>query len=206
MLNMLVFFALVSVVLFVASNGNPFDTKPSQVHIALAGVDANGNPNGMSISYHTNVATSSSSVKYGVSSRRYSNTIQGSQLSYYETFHHHVVLGNLQPSTMFYYVVGNDLDGWSKEFTFKSAPTSESLRGNYTFAYFADLGSVNGEWTVKHMESIKDSVQLILHGGDVGYADDSFLHMRCALKFCYEKAYNTYMNGWERFFNQKLMF
>ena len=44
------------------------------------------------------------------------------------------------------------------------------------------------------MTKIKDSVDLIWHGGDVGYADDSFLHKGCFFDFCYETAFDTYMN------------
>lgn len=186
---------LIAFVCIIAATSNPLDTRPSQVHIALAGNDGFGNSNGMAVSYHTKIATTATFVKYGVKSHVYTNTVEGSQSSYYETFHHHTVLTSLRPSTTYYYQVGSDEDGWSKEFHFQSAPKSESLRGNYTFAFFADLGSVNGEYSIGFIDQIKDNIDLIIHGGDVGYADDSFLHPRCVTNFCYESAYNDYMNG-----------
>ena len=42
---------------------------------------------------------------------------------------------------------------------------------------------------------IKDTVNLVWHAGDVGYADDSFLHVGCATDFCYEDTFDTYMKN-----------
>ena len=36
--------------------------------------------------------------------------------------------------------------------------------------------------------------KLVWHAGDVGYADDSFLHFPCYTHFCYEKRYDEYMD------------
>jgi hypothetical protein len=44
---------------------------------------------------------------------------------------------------------------------------------------------------------MKDNVNLVWHGGDVSYADDSFLHAGCLFEFCYEKAFDNYMNAIE---------
>ena len=32
--------------------------------------------------------------------------------------------------------------------------------------------------------SVKDSIDLVWHTGDVGYADDAFLHKDCFVHFC----------------------
>jgi hypothetical protein len=42
---------------------------------------------------------------------------------------------------------------------------------------FGDLGVANGEASIAFMNDIasKDEVKLIWHGGDISYADDSFL-------------------------------
>ena len=189
------FLGLLCASIIVAVNSLPINNKPNQIHIALAGRDANGDPNGMAVSYHTNNATTATQVKYGITSKLYTKVMEGNQQSYYETFHHHVVLEDLLPATKYFYVVGSDADGWSKEYFFKSAPTATSLRSNYSFLFFADLGSYNGEASNAYVAQVKDSVELILHGGDVGYADDSFLHLKCATNFCYEDAYNDYMKG-----------
>ena len=60
--------------------------------------------------------TSSSIVKYGTSTGAYTATASGISSAYYETFNHHVVLNELTPSTTYYYTVGDDVEGWSKEF------------------------------------------------------------------------------------------
>jgi len=68
----------------------------------------------------------------------------GSSGAYYQTFHHHVVLQDLVPNTLYFYIVGDESDGFSKEFSFKSAPLSSTFRGNFTFPVFGDLGVVMG--------------------------------------------------------------
>lgn len=168
---------------------------PTQVHISLAGQDSNGNANSMAVSWNTKGQTKTSLVKYGTSSGVYTSSASGLSSAYYETYNHHVVLGTLSPSTVYYYVVGDDESGWSNELTFKSAIPSAELRGNFSFVVFGDLGVVNGDPTNNYINSIKDDVSLIWHGGDVSYADDSFLHLDCVFKFCYEDTFDTYMNN-----------
>lgn len=163
---------------------------PSQVHIAIAGAASSG----ISVSYQTVATTTTSTVKYGKTSKSYSFLIQGTQSIYYETVHHHIVLTDLTPLTKYYYIVGDENGGWSNEFYFIS-PASSSLRGNFSFLVFADLGTVNGGPSNDMLTNIKDANVLAWHGGDVGYADDSFLHAGCAVSFCYEKAYDQYMSG-----------
>lgn len=168
-------------------------TTPTQVHIALAGADSNGNSNSMAVSWQTEENTATSVVYYGTQPGDYQDVSQGKSSSYYETFHHHVVIGPLTPDTTYYYKVGDGDGGYSQEFKFRSAPLS-SKNMNLTFAVFADLGLNNGDATVNFLKSIQDEVALIWHGGDVSYADDSFLHVGCATKFCYEQVWDDYMN------------
>lgn len=167
---------------------------PTQVHIALAGQDANGDSNSMAVSWNTKGATTTSTVKFGTSSGVYSSAATGSASSYYETFNHHVILGALSPNTQYYYIVGDDASGWSQELTFKSAPTVSQLRGNFSFFVFGDMGEVRAQDSEAYIKAHKDSVDLIWHAGDVGYADDSFLHKGCMLEFCYEQAFDNYLN------------
>lgn len=158
-------------------------TSPTQVHIALAGQDAIGNPNAMAVSWQTEDDTSSSIVRYGTASGEYTMTAQGSSASCnstntcvkiifmncvldYETFHHHVVLPDLSPSTKYYYSISDGADGWSDEFFFVSAPASAS---NFSFAVFADLGVDHGDSSINFLDTIKNDVSLIWHGGDVSY-------------------------------------
>jgi hypothetical protein len=151
----------------------------------------------MAVSWNTKSNTATSIVKYGVASGRYDQASSGSASAYYKTYNHHVVLSALQPSTNYYYIVGDDASGWSKEMHFRSAPLSNDLRGNFSFIVFGDLGVFNGDPTKDYIKSISKDVQLVWHAGDVSYADDSFLHAGCATKFCYEDTFDTYMSGIE---------
>jgi hypothetical protein len=167
---------------------------PGQVHIALAGTKSEL----ISVVWNTKQGTTKSIVKYGTESNVYEMQSVGSSASYYETFNHKVLLqGPLVPSTMYYYMVGDDVSGWSKEFSFRSPPQDSSITGNFTFAVFADLGVVNGDPSNDYITSIKDDISLVWHGGDASYADDTFLHKGCALKFCYEDAQDTYLENTE---------
>ena len=40
-----------------------------------------------------------------------------------------------------------------------------------------------------HLTS-RGEIDLVWHGGDVGYADDSFVHKDCVFAFCYESVYD----------------
>lgn len=166
---------------------------PTQIHIAFAGKDDQGNPNSMAVSWNTKSSTSTSMVKYGVQPGVYTETASGFGSAYYETFNHHVVLGALQPATTYYYVVGDDAAGWSTEFNFKSAIPASQLRGNFSFFVFGDLGVVNGDPTTDFLNNNRDNAALVWHGGDVSYADDAFLHKDCVFKFCYEDTIDTYL-------------
>lgn len=172
---------------------------PSQVHIALAGVDpSTGSPNGMAVSWQTEADTPTSVVKFGRSSGEYTATATGYSTSYYETFHHHVVLANLAPSTKYFYIAGDDSGSvWSKEFSFMSAPLSSLEEQTLQFAVFADLGVVNGDSSISFLRSIQNGTALIWHGGDISYADDAFLHRGCMFSFCYEETWDQFMNEME---------
>lgn len=166
---------------------------PSQVHIALAGQDRFGNSDKIAVSWSTVGQTSTSIVKYGTTRGEYTSASSGYSRAYYETFHNHVVLKSLQPDTLYYYIVGDDVGGWSSELTFRSAPLSSNLRGNFSFGVFGDLGTVSGEPTNTFLTNARNDLRFIAHAGDIGYADDSFLHKGCYTKFCYEDAYDIYM-------------
>jgi acid phosphatase type 7 len=166
---------------------------PTQIHIALAGKDENENSNGMAISWNTKSKTATSTVKFGTISGLYSIETTGQASSYYENFNHHVVLSNLQADTLYYYIVGDEIDGWSEEYSFRSAPTSSNLRGNFSFFVFGDLGEINGQFTGKYIRSHLNEVKFVWHTGDVSYADDSDTYPGCTNNFCYEQVWDDYL-------------
>jgi hypothetical protein len=101
-----------------------------------------------------------------------------------------VVLNSLLPATTYYYIAGDSEGGFSKEFTFTSAPLSSSAVKNFTFAVFADLGLCfpcppphlisltlglhMGDSTISFLSTIQDDLDLIWHGGDVSYVSALF--------------------------------
>jgi len=168
---------------------------PQQIHLAFAGLTT------LAISWMTITNISNSIVKYGLEPNIYNYTGKGYSTSYYESFHHHVVLpDNLKPNKDYYYIVGNSLDSWSREFMFK-APDYNKV--NPSFIIYGDLGSMNGNDTIDYLDSVKDSVDLFWHGGDISYADDAFLHKDCVFKFCYEEAWDRFMSYIEPFASYK---
>lgn len=176
------------------------NVDPQQVHIALAGSDGRGNSNGMAVMYMTQDDTAETTIKYGLTSNEYTSTEKGSSKAYWKTFHHFVGIKDLKPATTYFYVVGDSqTNTWSKEFSFTSAPLAEDLR-SFSFNVFADLGDAEKkhyggpsiDYIGQHLK--EDDVHLVWHGGDVGYADDSFLHFGCYTKFCYEEVFDSYMN------------
>ena len=59
------------------------DTTPEQIHLAYAGVDADGNANGMTVSWTTMSGdTPTSTVKYGLSPSALTMTATGSSVQY----------------------------------------------------------------------------------------------------------------------------
>lgn len=193
MLVLLLLLLLLQLLSIISTTGNT-NTTPSQIHIALAGNDAVGNSNKITISYQTVTQTATSTVKYGTASGVYDYTATGSSSTYYETFNHHITTDVLIPDTKYYYIVGDDeSNSWSDENSFMS-PKAD-LKGGFSFAVFADMGVRNGQFSNDYLSTIKNNISLVWHGGDVGYADDSFLHSGCYLKFCYEDVFNEYMTS-----------
>ena len=171
---------------------------PSQLHLALAGRNAEGLSDSMTVSWSTLNQTLTSTVKYGLSSGKYDFEATGSQLSYWETFHHHVVLPSaLIPATDYFYICGDEVSGFSEERSFHSAPSHSIPEDSFSFAVFADLGIVNGASSINYVDGLvqKKQVDLVWQGGDVGYADDAWLHIDCVTDFCYEEEYDKFMNA-----------
>mmetsp|Transcript_3187 Transcript_3187/g.4798 ORF Transcript_3187/g.4798 Transcript_3187/m.4798 type:complete len:500 (+) Transcript_3187:76-1575(+) len=167
-----------------------------QVHIAFAGRNENGDSNGVTVSWATAKETETSIVKYGLSKTSLTSTVSGFQKQYLEegNYHHFALVPNLKAGTVYYYQCGDDKVGFSEVFSFVSAKSSDPEFGNFKLSIFGDWGySKNGNAipTRKALEKIKNEVDFIWHVGDIGYADDAFLHD--ATSFEYENVYNGYM-------------
>lgn len=169
---------------------------PSQVHIALAGKNKNGLVNTMSISWSTINNTQNHLVKYGIRPSEYTLTTNGYSQQYYKTYHHHAVLPSLQSNTRYYYIVGDENDGFSKEFTFLSPKTTPDPNESFQILVYGDLGVWYSDDTMSYIKKEVNTgeIDLIVHAGDIGYADDAFLHKGCMVKSCYESTWDKYMD------------
>ncbi len=169
--------------------------NPTQVHISLAGKNEKGIVNTIAVSWSTINNTQQHLVKYGTNSGNYTMFSSGYSKQYYETYHHHVILNSsLEPTTLYYYIVGDENEGFSKEFSFLSP--NDNINEPTTFLIYGDLGVWYSHDTMSYIkkEVNNNNIDLIIHSGDIGYADDSFLHEGCKIKSCYESTWNTYMN------------
>ncbi|KAI4310543.1 hypothetical protein MLD38_035515 [Melastoma candidum] len=134
---------------------------PEQVHVSLVG------PDKMRISWITAGATPTV-VDYGTSPGSYQGSATGETSSYdYLLYHsgliHDVVIGPLEPDTVYYYRCGSFLD---REFSLKTPPSSLPVK----LAVVGDLGQT--QWTTSTLQHIeKSGYDLLILPGDLSYAD-----------------------------------
>ena len=83
----------------------------------------------------------------------------------------HAVLTGLEPNTIYFYKI---LCSDSIE-SFRSAPRA-GTEGSFSFAVYADLGPVRGKNTINALNKRVDRLVGHIFAGDIGYADDAFLH------------------------------
>ena len=110
--------------------------------------------------YQTLQDTDSSVVNYGTSADSLTSSASGSSSTYLETYDHLVILADLLPNTSYYYSVGDGDSSMSDVFSFHTPPTSASEEGaNVNFAFFGDMGLVNGENTRTYLQQLVDDNQ-----------------------------------------------
>eukprot|EP00656_Telonema_subtile_P010214 TRINITY_DN14893_c0_g1_i2.p1 TRINITY_DN14893_c0_g1~~TRINITY_DN14893_c0_g1_i2.p1 ORF type:complete len:421 (-),score=90.05 TRINITY_DN14893_c0_g1_i2:158-1420(-) len=152
------------------------------------------------------------SVRYGDARNKLSNNVSAETPKKYldnSGFHHSATLAGLQHDTTYYYQAGSEDSGWGTVNSFKTAPSDASKK--VVMSIYGDLGfegsntrplrlpAVDGlksNWsaavTRERLEMLKDSIDLVWHLGDIGYADDGFASS--PLAFSYEDIYNQWMN------------
>lgn len=117
-------------------------------------------------------------------------------------WHHTAKLERLKPGTTYQYRIV--CDGVTS--TYRTFRTADAGQSEATFLVLGDMGfGANGQAVASRnrMEAVKASADVVLHAGDVGYADDSFLHVPCAAEFCYEAVYDGYMEWIENITDRK---
>ncbi|KAF3787305.1 putative purple acid phosphatase 20 [Nymphaea thermarum] len=137
------------------------DPSPQQVHISLVGRD------GMRISWITN-DDSLALVEYGTSPWAFDRSATGDTSTYRYFLYksgqiHNVVIGPLDPDTIYYYRCGG---APNKMYSLKTPPAQLPIK----FAVSGDLGQT--EWTHSTLQHIAESnYDVLLLPGDLSYAD-----------------------------------
>lgn len=168
-----IYAAAILLVLQLAGETTAAASTPALVRIALAGATASGRSDGMAISWTTQVA-SEPAVSYGLRSGHLNQTsTTATSRRYLDTYHHHVLLGGLEPDTTYFYRCVDTASGISSaEYRFRSAPDSTAA-GEVTFATFGDLGAGNESMATKHaLATMRDGLDFVWHVGDIAYQDD----------------------------------
>eukprot|EP00937_MAST-01D_sp_MAST-1D-sp2_P006073 g6073.t1 len=172
--------------------------EPEQLHIALASSQGVERPNdGMAVSWSTGARTNTSTLLWSLSpgvSPATATAAAGAATHLLAHWHHHAVVTGLPTATRVYYRVGDAAAGWSAERSFTTAPADDAP---LVASVFGDLGygqNGNALATRARLEALKDAgaFDLVWHLGDIGYADDAFLHAPTAMT--YEQVYDDFMN------------
>lgn len=107
-------------------------------------------------------------------------------------YHHAARLSHLRPGTTYQYRIVAD-GATSTARSFKTLATKQT---DATFLLIADMGYKEQGQAMEsrhRIEKLKGDSDMVIHAGDIGYADDSFLHGLCSTEFCYESVYDGYM-------------
>ena len=143
------------------------------VRIALA-----GDLSRMAIVWITGEETATSTVLYGTNETSLTfQAFSDSQTSYSNTagWNHKVILTGLAPATTYYYQAGDQEDGFSSVFSFT---TRNSSFVPHTVVAYGDLGvqNANGTMTQLIRGSQAGAYDLVIHVGDISYADEHSDH------------------------------
>eukprot|EP01062_Namystynia_karyoxenos_P037883 TRINITY_DN27551_c0_g1_i2.p1 TRINITY_DN27551_c0_g1~~TRINITY_DN27551_c0_g1_i2.p1 ORF type:complete len:471 (+),score=150.90 TRINITY_DN27551_c0_g1_i2:176-1414(+) len=169
----------------------------------------------MNVAWYTQDSTDTI-VQYGPTEALGSSVAGGSrQYLRNHGYHHSATITGLRENAKYFYSVG---DGTTRSavYSFRTAPVSDT---NISFSVniFGDMGylgtaerpmskiiggigGLKKDWDAtgsrRTMELLKDRGEFdwVWHVGDISYADDAFGHKDCLVGFCYEKAYNGFMN------------
>ncbi|HQP37261.1 MAG TPA: fibronectin type III domain-containing protein [Polyangiaceae bacterium] len=130
----------------------------------------------MTVAWHT-VNPASSKVQWGLDAAKLTSTAAGTSelgpgnLGYI----HEAEMTGLKPGTTYFYRVGDDTDGWSAPFSFRTSPPQSPSCGKLRFVYLGDnrpdtpVGGTN-EWTSIFAEAVNEGPNFVMTGGDLVYS------------------------------------
>lgn len=93
---------------------------------------------------------------------------------YHASHLHNAVMEGLHESTVYFYRVGSERDGWSPAFNFSTAPPAGTGSYPVSFIAYGDMGVLHSQNTVALAAQMlrRGDASFIIHAGDVSYADD----------------------------------
>ena len=110
-------------------------------------------------------------IRYGPHSGNYTHVANATSARGYQSFTHQTVLPGLEPDSPYFYSVGDSRLGWSEEYTFQTPPNRGSLKATNVLVV-GDMGIKYSNNTLRRLLGHKDQHDLLLHVGDISYADD----------------------------------
>jgi hypothetical protein len=127
----------------------------------------------MTVAWHT-IDPVTSNAQYGVDATNLDNSAKGKSdlgagsLGYI----HETELTGLKPDTKYYYRVGEDADGWSAVFSFRTAPAPEKDCGKFRFVFLGDnrpdsILGMGDNWSSIFAEAVDQAPGFVLSGGDL---------------------------------------
>lgn len=155
---------LIFLIPFFFLSNEVFSQNPSLIHLSTEGDPSNS----ITISWKTRINTDTSSVQYGITNE-YGETSFGKSFIYHiaSEMLHQVKIENLSPDTLYHYRVGDNIAGWSKDLTFRTAPVKSK---NFTFTVYGDQGTSKiSKQNVAQISKIKPVFHI--HTGDLSYSN-----------------------------------
>ena len=166
-------------VLEVVHSGEPPPLpNPPQVHLSTSTGDPSTE---VTATWKTSTSTAQS-LRFGTTTGVYTQTLAASEYTYPDFSAGGDVCcmqaaqaTGLVPNTVHYYQVGSDTDGWSDEYSFRTA-LARGDTSPFSFVAFGDQG-VDHTGSTRRPRDVaasiaQDDPDLILHAGDVTYCND----------------------------------
>jgi hypothetical protein len=128
---------------------------------------------GFGISWNVPLDVDCGSLAYGFSPESLDKTVDSfkSCKLYKGGYHHHVFIPEIRNATKYFFRISCS----NETHTFRTGLAAHS-KEPFTFAVYGDLGPVYGENTLAALASNAQSLAGHIFAGDIGYADDAFMH------------------------------
>ena len=152
-------------------------TAPEQIHLSLS-----RRPSEMVVMWTTLQETATHTVEWGLAADHLTSTASGNTSTYgwfgWQGTMHRATMVGLQPKTRYYYRVGDASGGHSTVYSFKTLDPTAGGATPLRIAWVADMGwGGRSTDTIGRLTDLAQSgaIDLLVHPGDIGYADGNML-------------------------------